>query len=126
MWGVTVDFDDSSTYLLWLVQSGLGLPDRDSYDGTSDAAVELRAAYVRHVAAQLVNVGTEPEEALELADGVLDLETRWSPHRPFGSVTPSTAIPSMWSSESRSSSVRPGAVRMAMTMAPRPAPKAAP
>ena len=80
-WGVTVDHDDSTRHLLWLAQTGLGLPDRDSYDGTSDAAVELRAAYVRHVAAQLVNVGTEPEEALELAAGVLDLETRLAAHQ---------------------------------------------
>ena len=43
MWGVTVDHDDSTRHLLWLVPTGLGLPDRDSYLCllyTSDAADE--------------------------------------------------------------------------------------
>src|SRR6187431_129156 len=30
-WGVTVDHDDSDRYLLWLVQAGLGLGDRERY-----------------------------------------------------------------------------------------------
>src|SRR3954449_7698634 len=30
-WGVTVDHDDSDRHLLWLVQGGLGLPDREMY-----------------------------------------------------------------------------------------------
>jgi predicted metalloendopeptidase len=76
MWGVTVDHDDSTRNLLWLVQSGLGLPDRDSYDGDSDAAVSLRSAYVAHVAAQLVNTGTPALDAAAGAAGVLKLETR--------------------------------------------------
>jgi len=76
MWGVTVDFDDSSRYLLWLAQGGLGLPDRDSYDKDSDAAVALREAYVAHVAAQLVNVGTASDRAPELAAAVLAFESR--------------------------------------------------
>ncbi len=75
-WGVTVDHDDATRYLLWLVPSGLGLPDRDSYDADSDAAASLREAYVRHVAAQLVNSGTPVADAPRLAAAVLALETR--------------------------------------------------
>jgi putative endopeptidase len=62
-WGVTVDHDDSDRYLLWLVQAGLGLGDRERYFDPSDAAVELRAAYVEHVAAQLAHVGFGAERA---------------------------------------------------------------
>jgi predicted metalloendopeptidase len=75
-WGVTVDHDDSTRHLLWLVPAGLGLPDRDSYFTESDAAAALRTAYVRHVAAQLVNVGMPVSDAAERAQDVLAFETR--------------------------------------------------
>ncbi len=76
MWGVTVDHDDASRYLLWLAQAGLGLPDRDSYDTDSEAAAALREAYVTHVAAQLVNVGATTDHAALVAPEVLAFETR--------------------------------------------------
>jgi putative endopeptidase len=66
---VTVDHDDSTRNLLWLGQSGLGLPDRETYFVA--AAADLRAAYVEHVAAQLANVGAPGDAA-----SVLALETR--------------------------------------------------
>ena len=78
--GVTVDHDDATRHLLWLVPAGLGLPDRESYLADTDAAVELRAAYVDHVAAQLANAGTETSEAARLAPLVLELETRLAGH----------------------------------------------
>ncbi|HEY6888284.1 MAG TPA: M13 family metallopeptidase [Solirubrobacter sp.] len=71
-WGVTADHDDASQNLLWLTQAGLGLPDRESYFDDGPAAVALRAAYVEHVAAQLANVGGDPEQAAS----VLEFETR--------------------------------------------------
>jgi len=71
--GVTVDHDDSTRYLLWIVPAGLGLPDRESYFLDSDAGVSLRSAYVDHVGAQLRNAG---HPAPELAPEVLALETR--------------------------------------------------
>ena len=73
---VTVDHDDSSVNLLWLVPTGLGLPDRDAYSDDSEAAVALREAYVAHVAAQLVNMGDDPEVAAAEAASILELETR--------------------------------------------------
>jgi predicted metalloendopeptidase len=75
-WASEVDHEDSRRYLLWLAQSGLGLPDRDSYFDSTDAAVALRSAYVNHVAAQLVNVGTPSPDASDLAAAVLAFETR--------------------------------------------------
>jgi predicted metalloendopeptidase len=79
--GVTVDHDDSTKHLLWLVQSGLGLPDRDSYDSDTEANVSLRAAYVDHVAAQLVNAGADAADAPGLAASVLALETALAAHQ---------------------------------------------
>ncbi|MDO9484879.1 MAG: M13 family metallopeptidase [Actinomycetota bacterium] len=76
MWGVDVDHDDATRNLLWIVPAGLGLPERDSYFADSDAAVGLRAAFVDHVGAQLVNVGVSPLAAKALAGGVLEFETR--------------------------------------------------
>ena len=73
--GVTVDHDDATKHLLWLVQAGLGLPDRDSYDNDSEAAVSLRAAYVDHVSSQLANSGTPAGDAATLSAEVLMLET---------------------------------------------------
>jgi len=72
--GATVDHEDASRYLLWLVPSGLGLPDRDSYLNDSEAAIALRAAYVDHIAAQLRNAGHDADA--ELAGKVLEFETR--------------------------------------------------
>ena len=76
MWGVTVDHDDSTRNLVWLVPTGLGLPDRDAYVDDSEAATDLRIAYVAHVAAQLVNSGVEAGEATAAAAEVLAFETR--------------------------------------------------
>jgi putative endopeptidase len=64
-WGVTADYDDPDRNLLWLVQAGLGLPDRESY--FDDGAAELRAAYVEHVDAQLRNAGVPGDGAALLA-----------------------------------------------------------
>ena len=76
MWATEVDHDDSSRYLLWLAQGGLGLPDRDAYFDETTNATALREAYVQHVAAQLVNVGSSEQQAGAAAEAVLALETR--------------------------------------------------
>jgi putative endopeptidase len=75
-WGVTVDHDDAARNLLWLVQAGLGLPDRETYLDDGPAAVGLREAYVKHIAAQLRHAGVTPAEPIELAAAVLEFETR--------------------------------------------------
>ncbi len=66
---VTADHDDSTRNLLWLTQTRLGLPDRESY--FDDKAADLRDAYVEHVAAQLANAGVAAD-----ATRILALETR--------------------------------------------------
>ena len=73
---VTVDHDDSTRHLLWVAQTGLGLPTRDSYFDDSHPAQELRAAYVEHIAAQLANVGVTAAGDSATASDVLAFETR--------------------------------------------------
>jgi putative endopeptidase len=75
-WAVTVDHDDASSYLLWLAQTGLGLPDRDAYFNEGDAPEQLRVAYTMHIAQQLQHLGAETDEAATLAADVLAFETR--------------------------------------------------
>ncbi|MEI6362451.1 MAG: M13 family metallopeptidase [Actinomycetes bacterium] len=79
-WGTEVDHDDSSVHLLWLVQGGLGLPDRDSYSDDSDSARELRTAYVRHIGAQLANAGRTDGDLAARGEAVLQFETRLAEH----------------------------------------------
>ncbi len=69
---VSTDDRDPESYIVYLEQAGLGLPDESYY--REDAHEATRAAYVRHVAAMLGLAGLpEPDEA---AARVMALETR--------------------------------------------------
>ncbi|HEV3059846.1 MAG TPA: M13 family metallopeptidase [Vicinamibacterales bacterium] len=65
------DPDHNTPYLL---QGGLGLPDRDYYVSTSPKIAELRTAYTRHVAAVLALAGFPDSPAR--ARRIVDLETK--------------------------------------------------
>lgn len=70
---VGVDEKDPSRYVVYIVQSGLGLPDRDYY--LSDAPVyrELCASYEEHIVRMLTLIGSaDPERE---AAAILALET---------------------------------------------------
>ena len=73
--GVAVepDFEDSTVNLLWIGQSGLGLPDRDYYLREDDTSKELLAAYRRHVSAMFKLLGYSDHGAA--ADTVVAMET---------------------------------------------------
>ena len=73
--GVAVepDFQDSTVNLLWIGQSGLGLPDRDYYLRDDDTSRELLAAYKVHVGAMFHLLGLDDHEAA--ADTVISIET---------------------------------------------------
>jgi predicted metalloendopeptidase len=58
----------------YLLQGGLGLPDRDYYVSTSAKMAELRAQYTRHVAAILALAGFPQSPAR--AARIVDLETK--------------------------------------------------
>jgi putative endopeptidase len=71
---VAEDLDDSTKYRPYLLQGGLGMPDREYYLGSSARYAELRTKYEAHIANMLRLAGfTEPEArskramALEMA-----------------------------------------------------------
>ncbi|MBC6981280.1 M13 family metallopeptidase [Caulobacter sp. 17J80-11] len=67
------DFDQPTRYAAYLMQGGLGMPDRDYYLDQSPKFAELRAKYQAHVAAQLKNAGIADADAK--AARILALET---------------------------------------------------
>jgi len=70
---VAEDLNDTSIYRPYIMQGGLGMPDRQYYLGDSPRFVELRAKYVAHVAAMLKLAGYSDAEAR--AKRVMALET---------------------------------------------------
>ncbi|MGH8481693.1 MAG: M13 family metallopeptidase [Nevskiaceae bacterium] len=72
--GVLPDAKDSTRYIAYIAQSGLGLPDRDYYLSDEPKFQDLRAKYVAHIERILALGGTsKPAQA---AAKVMDFETR--------------------------------------------------
>ncbi len=78
--GFWVDNDakDPDRYVVYLYQSGLGLPDEAYY--REDGYAQVRAAYRPHVARTLRLSGLAEEDAQARAALVVDLETRLAAH----------------------------------------------
>ena len=74
--GVEADFEDSSVYLAYVGQGGLGLPERGYYVDEDERSVVLRGAYEAHVATQLRNLGADPDAAVASAAAILAFEHR--------------------------------------------------
>jgi putative endopeptidase len=70
---VAEDLNDTTKYRPYLMQGGLGMPDREYYVGTSARFAELRTKYKAHVAAMLRLAGYSDVEAR--AARILALET---------------------------------------------------
>ncbi len=73
--GIAPDFEDADAYLVYLGQGGLGLPERDYYLRDDERSVQLRAAYVEHIARQLRNLGAGADAARDAAERILAFET---------------------------------------------------
>ena len=69
------DYKDSTQVIAEADQSGLGLPDRDYYFKDDAKSVELRKAYVAHVAKMLELLGDKPADAAAEAATVMRIET---------------------------------------------------
>jgi len=76
--GVSVnpDFKDPSKTFLYIVQGGLGLPDRDDYLRTDTASTNLRWLYRGHISRALELAGLSKIGAATAADSVVEIETR--------------------------------------------------
>jgi len=75
-YGVFQDLMDSEKYILYAVQGGLGLPDRDYYLRDDDESVELREKYVAHISRMLQLLGDSPDAAQASSQAIMALETR--------------------------------------------------
>lgn len=74
-YGPSADPHDAAHYMVWLVQSGLGLPDRDYYTDQGPSADSVRAAYLDHIAKVLKLAGEDASAAASDADRIMTLET---------------------------------------------------
>ncbi len=70
---VAEDLNDTTQYRPYLMQGGLGMPDREYYLGDSERFRELKAKYQAHIAAMFRLAGYDQADAR--AKRVIDLET---------------------------------------------------
>jgi len=74
--GILPDLMDSKNYRFYLMQAGIGLPDRDYYTNDDDRSKEIRTEYVKHVAKMFELAGADAETAQKNAEVVMNIETR--------------------------------------------------
>jgi putative endopeptidase len=69
------DFKDARKQIAVVDQGGLGLPERDYYFRTGDAAAKTRAQYLQHITNMFKLTGESDKKAAVDAQAVMDLET---------------------------------------------------
>ena len=89
----------------YLLQGGLGLPDRDYYVSTSPKMAELRAQYTRHVAAVLALIGFSGSPAR--AARIVDLETKMASVHATRVQSADVSLPQAWNQDTFAAK-RPG------------------
>ena len=73
---VAQDLDDPSRYAPFLLQGGLGMPDRDYYVSDSPHMVDLQKRYKTYIAKLLTLSGDTPVNAAARASRIYELERR--------------------------------------------------
>ncbi|HTW32450.1 MAG TPA: M13 family metallopeptidase [Candidatus Sulfotelmatobacter sp.] len=73
--GEQQDFKDATKQIASVDQGGLGLPERDYYFRTGDAAEKTRTEYVQHITNTLKLMGEPENEAASDAKSIFKLET---------------------------------------------------
>jgi putative endopeptidase len=73
--GEQQDFKDARKQIAVVDQGGLGLPERDYYFRTGDAAEKTRKDYVQHITNTLKLMGESEKEAASDAQSIMQLET---------------------------------------------------
>jgi endothelin-converting enzyme/putative endopeptidase len=74
-YGEQQDFTDATKQIASVDQGGLGLPERDYYFRTGDAAEKTRKEYVTHVANMLTLAGEPADKSAADAQKIMALET---------------------------------------------------
>ena len=88
---------DPSRNMPYLLQGGLGLPDRDYYVSTGPKMAALRKAYASHVATVLRLMGVA--NAGPRAAAIVDLETRMAKVHATRVQSADVALPQVWTRE---------------------------
>jgi len=73
--GEQQDFKDATQQIAFVDQGGIGLPERDYYFRTGEAAEKTRKEYVRHIANMLKLMGEPESAAAGDAQSIMQLET---------------------------------------------------
>ena len=73
--GEQQDFKDAAKQIAAVDQGGLGLPERDYYFRSGDAAEQTRKQYVQHIANTLKLMGEPESQAASDAQSIMQLET---------------------------------------------------
>ena len=73
--GEQQDFKDATQQIALVDQGGIGLPERDYYFRTGDAAEKTRKEYVQHIANMLKLMGEPESTAASDAQSIMQLET---------------------------------------------------
>ncbi len=74
-YGEQQDFKDATKQIAFVIQGGLGMPEKDYYLRTGAKDAELREQYVAHVAKMLELAGSTPELAAKDAKNIMAFET---------------------------------------------------
>jgi putative endopeptidase len=74
-YGQQQDFKDATKQIAFVIQAGLGMPEKDYYLRTGAKDETLRQEYVAHVAKMLELSGTSPEQAAKDAKNITAFET---------------------------------------------------
>ncbi len=74
--GALPDFQDPDLNIAFMLQAGLGMPDRDYYVSDDETKQELLVEYEKHVARMFELLGDDDETAAAHAKDVLEIETR--------------------------------------------------
>ncbi|MDO8566783.1 MAG: M13 family metallopeptidase [bacterium] len=76
-WGAMVDQDmkNSERYIIYLCQSGLGMPDRDYYLKDDAESMRVRSAYLKHLEAMFALMGKDKADAKRGREAVMRIET---------------------------------------------------
>jgi predicted metalloendopeptidase len=70
------DFKEATKVILYVDQSGIGMPDRDYYTKDDDRSKDLRKKYLAHVEAMFKLAGKNAKAAAKAAADVMEVETR--------------------------------------------------
>lgn len=76
-WGFVIDQDmqNSEKYLIYIHQSGLGMPDRDYYLKSNAESVRVRDAYQKHLEAMFALMGSDNAGAKRSRETIMRIET---------------------------------------------------